>query len=798
MAKQSDRSNELILWFENLRKDDIPLVGGKNANLGEMISSGIPVPGGFAVTAYAYKKFVTETGIAETIYDLLRKTDVNNSDALTKACAKMRSLIEDAEMPKDIEEAIKEGYKQLSKKYRSPELFVAVRSSATAEDLPDASFAGQQETFLNVKGEKDLLLYTKKCWSSLFTPRATFYRNDKGFRHEDVLLSVAVQKMVNSKSAGVMFTLDISTGEPDVIIIESNWGLGEAVVSGAVTPDSFHVNETTLQIIDRHLAVKHIEYIRDPKSGGVIHSQVPDDRQNIPSITDEEIVRIAELGKMIEKHYGREMDIEWAVDRDMKFPESVFLVQARAETVWSKKGKEAPASAVPETTERKVVAKGMAASPGNAVGIAKIIPDVEQIDLVKDGDLLVTSMTTPDWVPAMRKACAIVTEEGGATCHAAIVSRELGIPCVVGTGNAMKVMKAGSFYTVDGKAGVVYDGKLAEKKSTEKSAYEKGTAVIAESFTPTATKIYMNLGIPEKIDDYGNLPFDGIGLMRLEFIIATYVKAHPMDLIAQGKGTQYVDKLAEGIGTVAKAINPRPVVIRFSDFKTNEYKDLPGGEKYEPKEDNPMIGWRGVSRYISPGFEKAFRLECQAIKKCREEFRLKNVWVMLPFVRTEWEVRKALAIMEEEGLQKNRDFKIWAMAEVPSIVFQADRFYQYFDGFSIGSNDLTQLTIGADRDSELLGNMGYTDERDPAVVEAIRQLIVAAHRNGKTISICGQAPSNMPDFVEFLVKEGITSVSVNPDAVAATRKLVASIEKKVMLERLRKLSEHSGHGCCRG
>jgi pyruvate,water dikinase len=798
MASPKDRSKELILWFEDIRKEDIPLVGGKNANLGEMIASGIPVPHGFAVTAYSYKKFITDTGIADKVYETLNKADVNNADALNKACAKIRQMIEEAKMPKDIEEAIKENYADLSKKYKQSELFVAVRSSATAEDLPDASFAGQQETFLNVKGDDDLLIFTKKCWSSLFTPRATFYRHDKGFRHEDVLLSVAVQKMVNSRTAGVMFTLDISTGEPDVIVIESNWGLGEAVVSGAVTPDSFHVNEDTLQIVGRNLAVKHVEYLRDPKSGGVIHSQVPPERQNIPSLSDEEIVRIAELGKQIEKHYGREMDIEWAVDREMKFPESVFLVQARAETVWSKKLK-APAETVPETTEKKVVCKGMSASPGNVSGVAKIIPSVEQIDLVKQGDLLVTSMTTPDWVPAMRKACAIVTEEGGATCHAAIVSRELGIPCIVGTGNAMAVMKDGSTYTIDGKAGVVYEGRLADKKPASETAYAKGTAVIAEGYTPTATKIYMNLGIPEKISDYGDLPFDGIGLMRLEFIIATYVKAHPMDLIAQGKAQFYIDKLAEGIGMVAKAINPRPVVVRFSDFKTNEYRDLPGGEKYEPKEDNPMIGWRGVSRYISPGFEKAFRLECQAIKKCREEFRLKNVWIMLPFVRTEWEVERCLKIIDEEGLKKNRDFKIWAMAEVPSIVFNAAKFYTYFDGFSIGSNDLTQLTIGADRDSELLGNMGYTDERDPAVVEAIRQLIVAAHKAGKTISICGQAPSNMPDFVEFLVSEGITSVSVNPDAVVATRKLVAGIEKKVMLTKLRHLEEEGkGDCCCKG
>lgn len=767
------RQDALVLWFEEVGKDDIPLVGGKVANLGEMINSGIPVPYGFAVTAFSYKKFITETKIADKIYSILSAIDVNNSEQLNRACEKIRGLIEATQMPQAIESAIKSAYQELEGKLGIKAPFVAVRSSATAEDLPDASFAGQQETFLNVRGVEELLEATKKCWSSLFTPRATFYRHEKGFRHEDVLLSVGVEKMVNSKAAGVMFTLNVITGEPDQIVMEGNWGLGEAVVSGAVTPDEFFVNETTLEITSRNLAKKTIEYVRDPQTGHTIRTPIPASRASISCLEEREINRLAELARLIENHYGREMDIEWAIDRDLAFPGNVFIVQARAETVWSQRHVERKSETM---TEKKVVCKGLSASPGVATGLAKIIPDVSQIGLVQKGDLLVTSMTTPDWVPAMKKACAIVTEEGGATCHAAIVSRELGIPCIVGTGNAMSVLKAGGKYTVDGRAGVVYEGEVAA------AGPAAGSAAIAETI-PTGTKIYMNLGVPEKIEDYINLPFDGIGLMRLEFIIATYVKEHPNHLIETGQGKIYVEKLAEGIGTVARAISPRPVIVRFSDFKTNEYRELSGGEKYEPKEDNPMIGWRGVSRYISKGFEEAFRLECAAIRKCREEMRLKNVHVMLPFVRTTWEVERCLKIMEAEGLVKNRDFKVWAMAEVPSIIWMADEFSKYFDGFSIGSNDLTMLTLGADRDSEIIANMGYSDERDPAIMRSIEHLIKVAHACGKTVSICGQAPSNLPDFTEFLIRKGIDSVSVNPDAVVATRKLVASIEKKILLQR---------------
>ncbi len=790
----SDKATKLILWFEELTKDDVPLVGGKNANLGEMLRAGIPVPPGFAVTAYAYKKFIEETGIRDKIYEILRKEAPKGSkpEDYFDASKKIRELIESTPIPKEIEEAIRRAYRELCKRVGKREEFVAVRSSATAEDLPDASFAGQQETYLNVKGEDEVVEKVKKCWSSLFTPRAIFYREQKGFAHEKVLISVAVQKMVNAKSAGVMFTIHPVTGERDKIVIEGNWGLGEAVVSGAVTPDEWVVDKNTLEILEERVVEKTVEYVRDPKTGKTIHAKVPPDRVKAPCLTPEEVKRLAELGVLIEKHYGRPMDIEWAIDRDMKFPESVFIVQARPETVWSvKEAKpEAKAEAV-SISEAKAVVKGLPASPGVAYGVAKICMSVEDAKkLMKKGDILVTKMTDPDWVPYMRIASAIVTDEGGMTAHAAIVSRELGIPCIVGTREATKKMQTGKDYTVDARAGVVYEGRVTGlmEERREERAVEAGPIEIVLK-PVTGTKIYMNLGVPEKIKEYKNLPFDGIGLMRVEFIMASYIGEHPLYLVETGQEQKFVDKMAEGIALVAREIYPRPVVVRFSDFKTNEYRQLKGGEKYEPHEDNPMLGWRGVSRYISPQYEKAFRLEIRAIRKVREEMGLKNVWVMAPFVRTLWEAEAFIKLLAEEGLESGRDFKVWAMAEVPSVVFLAEEFSRYFDGFSIGSNDLTQLTLGTDRDSAILPKIDprYFDERDPAVKTAIAMLIDKAHNSPygyRTVSICGQAPSVYPEFTEFLVRHGIDSVSVNPDVVVRTRELVAAVERRITLERL--------------
>ena len=789
----SSGKRELVSWFENLRLTDIPLVGGKNASLGEMINAGLPVPPGFAVTAYAYEKFLEETLLVDKIYKVIKETvtDTNDPKQYSAASKKIRALIEKTLMPKDIETAIKSAYKELNKRLRLKDAFVAVRSSATAEDLPDASFAGQQETFLNVKGIEDLLGNVVKCWSSLFTPRAIFYRNEKGFAHEKVFISVGVQKMVNSRAAGVMFTINPVTGNADEIVIDANYGLGETVVSGVVNPDDFIVDQKTVTIKERRISRKTIKYVREPKTGKTVHIDVPEAEQRMPCVSDEEILKLAEIAKRIERHYGKAMDIEWAIDQDLSFPQNMFIVQARPETVWSAKPMETKVEEKKPEEQLKVAVKGISAGrKGYGVGIAKVVLNPEEAsNEMKKGDILVTDMTNPDFVPFMKIASAIVTDKGGVTSHAAIVSRELNIPCVVGTENGTQVLKTGKEYTVDSRNGIIYEGVLAQavqSTSTPQSTM-MAAASAAQMLDPvpvTATKIYMNLGVPDKIDDYKNLPFEGIGLMRTEFILASYIGQHPMMFVETGESQKFVDKLAEGIATVARVIQPRPVVVRFSDFKTNEYRDLKGGSKYEIVEENPMLGWRGCSRYISKWYIEAFRLECQAIKKCRTEWGLKNIHVMLPMVRTLWEVKKVLEIMKEEGLERGRDFKIWFMAETPSIAIMADEFSKLVDGFSIGSNDMTQGVLMIDRDSERLGQMGYFDERDPAVKRIIAHLIKVAHENGCTVSICGEGPSNLPDFAEFLVRVGIDSISVNNDAVATTKTLVASVEQKLILERL--------------
>ncbi len=783
---------DLVLWFETLRNTDVPIVGGKNASLGEMINAGLPVPPGFAVTAYSYEKFIEETRIAEKIYQVIKETvtDPNDPKQYDNASKKIRELINRTSMPKDVENAIRSAYKTLCKRLKLKDPFVAVRSSATAEDLPDASFAGQQETFLNVKGVDDLLDKVVKCWSSLFTPRAIFYRNEKGFAHEKVFISVGVQKMVNSLAAGVMFTINPVTGNNDEIVIEGNYGLGESVVSGAVNPDDFVVDKKTMKITSRRISRKTIQYIRDPDTGKTVHLDVPEDKQKETCLNDEEIMKLAELGKFIEDHYGKAMDIEWAIDGDLSFPRNMFLVQARPETVWGGKPMETSSGFEEGRSEKelKVVAKGISAGKrGYGIGLAKVVfsPDEASKIMVK-GDILVTDMTNPDFVPFMKIASAIVTDKGGVTSHAAIVSRELAIPCIVGTETATKVMETGKQYTIDSRNGIVYEGVLAQAadSSGSKGSVATGEIRVIESVPVTATKIYMNLGVPDKIADYKDLPFEGIGLMRTEFILASYIGQHPMLFVDSGESQKFVDKLAEGVATVAREIQPRPVVVRLSDFKTNEYRELKGGDKYEIVEENPMLGWRGCSRYISKWYQAAFRLECQAIKKCRTEWGLKNIYVMLPMVRTLWEAKKCLEILKEEGLERSRDFKVWFMAETPSIAILADEFSKLVDGFSIGSNDMTQGILMIDRDSERLGQMGYFDERDPAVKRIIAHLIRVAHENGCTVSICGEGPSNLPDFAEFLVRVGIDSISVNNDALFNTKNLVASIEQKIILERL--------------
>jgi len=777
---------DLILDLKSIRKDMLSVAGGKGANLGELIAFGIRVPPGFVITSNAYKYFIEYNNLKEKIKEVLEKEPDEES-----ASEKIRSLILSALVPKDLEESIYKGYDSLSKMV-GKEVLVAVRSSATAEDIAEASFAGQQDTYLNVS-RSELIEAVKKVWASLYTARAISYRKAKSIDQLNISMAVVVQKMVNSRSAGVMFTLHPSTGDRNYIVIESSWGLGESVVGGKVTPDEVVIEKSSLKIVERRLSHKTSKIVYDPVARKNKTVQLTGEEADTMSINDEEAIELAKLALKIEEHYGRPMDIEWAIDSDLKFPDNVFIVQARPETYWSNKGKEEQKEKRSSGSGR-ILTKGIPASPGIAVGKARILLDLKDAKNFQQGEILVTKMTDPDWVPIMKMASAIVTDEGGRTSHAAIVSRELGIPAVVGTGNATKVIQNGQEITVDATRGIIYEGKVVQEEG-EKSSAQTVTPqasvsgisreVLLSLYPVTATKIYMNLGQPDIINKYLDLPFDGIGLMRIEFIVSEWIKYHPLYLIKIGKPEEFVNKLAEGISMVASAIYPRPVVVRFSDFKSNEYKSLQGGTEFEPDERNPMIGWRGVSRYISKQYEPAFRLEVKAILKVREEMGLSNVWVMFPFVRTTWELNKAIKIMEEEGLRRSSDFKVWIMAEVPSVIVLADEFSKIVDGFSIGSNDLAQLTLGVDRDSDLLARMGYYDERDPAVLESIRRLIRTAHKYGKTVSICGQAPSVYPEVVEFLVKEGIDSISVNPDAVITTRRWVASVEQKILLQGLR-------------
>lgn len=777
------RENAYVLWFDELRREDVALVGGKSSSLGELTSAThVPVPYGYATTANAYRYFMEATGTNKKIHELLDQLDdVEDSAELRDVCAKIREAIVSAEMPADLADAIGDAYEELAKKTGRADPFVAVRSSATAEDLPDASFAGQQDTYLNVHGRDEVIRKVKECYASTFTDRATYYRVKKGFAHENVALSAAVQMMAYSKVAGVMFTVDLATGADDKIMIEGSWGLGEYIVQGTVTPDNFVVDKDSLTILSRRINEKPIELVRN-EEGGVEEKRVPEELAKAQVMTDEQIAELAGYAKAIEKHYGCYMDMEWALDENDK----LWILQARPETVWSRKNKEKKeGKKVNVTTDHKVLVKGLPASPGLVAGKAHVITDPADIDQFKEGEILVTLMTSPDWVPAMKKALAIVTDAGGMTCHASIVSRELGIPCVVGTKSrsvdATSVLKTGQEITVDAQNGIVYDGiveDMIEKPKAEAAA--AGAVVQAEYFAPTGTTVLMNLGDPDLAQKYSSLPCDGIGLMREEFIWTTFIHEHPLHLIETGHPEKVIEMLAEGISKVCRAMAPRPVVLRFSDFKSGEYRNLVGGDKYEPEEPADLLGWRGASRYYDPKYINAFRLELKAVKKVREEFGLTNLNCMIPFCRTVDEARKVTEIMKEEGLQRGPDFKLFLMAEIPSNIILADQFNQYVDGYSIGSNDLTMLILGCDRNNDTVASL--FDERNLAVRRAIRHLIKTAHKDGKTVSICGQAPSVYPDFTEFLVRSGIDCVSVNPDMVKATKRNVARIEQRLLLD----------------
>ncbi len=781
-----DKSKEYLLWFEQLERKDVELVGGKSSSLGELTSkTDVPVPYGFATTAYAYRYFMKETGLDAKLRTMLAElTDVENSELLAEVCSGIRKAIMNEEMPQDLQKAISDAYKELGQKMHENAPYVAVRSSATAEDLPDASFAGQQDTYLNIQGAKNVIAKVKECYASCFTDRAVYYREKQGYDHLSLALSAVIQMMVFSKAAGVMFTVNVANGDDKNIMIEGAYGLGEYVVGGTVTPDSYIISKDDMKILSVTVNEQDVMLIRK-KGGDCEEVKVPKELQKKQTLTNEQILELAGYAKKIEKHYGCYMDMEWGIDeRDNK----VWLLQARPETVWSRRNKEKKGTNVTKTAKdvkRTVIIKGLPASPGSGSGKAHVILDPADIDQFKSGEILVTEMTAPDWVPAMKKAKAIVTDSGGMTCHASIVSRELGIPCIVGTKSrgaaATSTIKDGQEITVAATDGIVYEG-IIEDEAPQAAAVVGVGAPAAETVPVTGTKIYMNLGDPDLAKKYSALPCDGIGLMREEFIWTTYIHKHPLYLIESGHPEEVVDQLAEGFRKVCAAMAPRPVTLRFSDFKSSEYRDLTGGDKFEPHEPSALLGWRGASRYYDPKYTAAFRLEIAAVRKVREEYGLKNLNVMIPFCRTVAEAEKVVGIMAEEGLHRGPDFKVWLMAEIPANIILADQFNKFVDGYSIGSNDLTMLLLGCDRDNDTISHL--FDERNLAVRRAVRHLIEVAHKANKTVSICGQAPSVYPEFAEYLVKAGIDSLSVNPDTVVFTKKMVAQVEQKILLDKL--------------
>ncbi|MFA5052741.1 MAG: phosphoenolpyruvate synthase [Parcubacteria group bacterium] len=787
-----------VIWFKDLSIKDTPKVGGKNSSLGEMYNvltkKGVKIPNGFAITSGAYIKFLEANGLPNKMREVLKDLDTHNINNLQSRGKKIREMILASEIPEEIKREIIEAYRELSEEFGVKNADVAVRSSATAEDLPDASFAGQQESFLNVSGKTQVLLAVKKCFASLFTDRAISYREDKGFSHMQTYLSVGIQKMVRSDkaSSGVLFTIDPETGFSGTIIINSSWGLGDMVVQGRVIPDEYKIFKPTLSagykpIISRKLGTKEKTEIYGLGNSLKIIKTSEKNRKKM-TLTDEEALVLAKWGVIVHEHYDKPMDLEWAKDG---ISGELFIVQARPETIHGVREISQIEDYVMESHPEKMLAQGASVGSKIAEGKANVILNVSGIKNFKKGEVLVTGMTDPDWEPIMKIASAIVTDEGGRTSHAAIVSRELGIPCVVGTGDATKKIKKGQFLTVDcstGAEGYVWQGKAKwtiRKYNVNREERPK-------------TKIMMNIGSPEEAFEASFIPNDGVGLAREEFIIASHIRIHPSALINfkklkdkflkrlieemteeyADKTKFYVDKLSEGIAQIAAAFYPKEVILRFSDFKTNEYAALIGGALYEPEESNPMIGWRGASRYYDPRFAEAFGLECQAVKKAREEFGLQNLVVMIPFCRTADEGRKVIAIMKEHGLvQGEGGLKVYVMCEVPSNVIEADEFLKVFDGFSIGSNDLTQLVLGTDRDNAGLGKIG--DERDPAVKNFVRKAIKTAKEKGKYIGICGQAPSDYEEFAMFLVEEGIDSMSLNPDTVLKTTEAVLKKEKQL-------------------
>jgi pyruvate,water dikinase len=778
---------QYVLWYQELGMGDVNKVGGKNASLGEMISNlanaGVQVPGGFATTSHAFNEFLEQSGVNQKIFDILATLDVDDVNELAKVGAQIRQWVIETPFQPALEDAIREAYEQLSSETK--EASFAVRSSATAEDMPDASFAGQQETFLNVKGFDAVMLAIKHVYASLFNDRAISYRVHQGYEHQGVALSAGVQRMVRSDKAasGVMFTMDTESGNNDVVFITSSFGLGEMVVQGAVNPDEFYVHKPILAqghqaVVRRNIGSKLIQMVYSDDAGHGKQVKIEDvaaEQRRVFSINDEEVMELAKQAMVIEKHYGRAMDIEWAKDgNDGK----LYIVQARPETVRSREDVQL-IERYHLKTKGEVICEGRAIGHKIGTGVAKVLTSIDQMDQIEPGDVLVTDMTDPDWEPIMKRASAIVTNRGGRTCHAAIIARELGVPAVVGCGDVTDRIKTGDIVTVscaEGDTGLIFSGKQEFEIVTNR----------VDTLPPLPMKIMMNVGNPDRAFDFARLPNEGVGLARLEFIINRMIGIHPkalLDFNGQTAELQteinemiagydspvefYVARLVEGIATIASAFYPKKVIVRMSDFKSNEYANLVGGDRYEPDEENPMLGFRGASRYISESFRDCFALECEAIKRVRNQMGLTNVEVMIPFVRTVNEASQVIELLKEQGLERGKDgLRVIMMCELPSNALLADQFLEHFDGFSIGSNDLTQLTLGLDRDSGIISHL--FDERNDAVKALLAMAIKAAKAKGAYVGICGQGPSDHSDFAAWLVEQGIDSVSLNPDTVIDT------------------------------
>ena len=791
------QSTALVINLDQLGKDDIEMVGGKNASLGEMISHlsdlGVSVPGGFATTSNAFNRFLNETGLLDKINSELKTLDVDDVKKLAETGKKIRTWIIEQELPSDLEQEVRQSFETMS---GGEDIAVAVRSSATAEDLPDASFAGQQETFLNIRGIDNVLIAIKEVFASLYNDRAISYRVHKGFEHEGVALSAAVQRMVRSETgaAGVMFTLDTESGFDQVVFITSSYGLGEMVVQGAVNPDEFYVSKQLLAngkpaIIRRNLGSKHKKMIYGDEGSTTKSVKVIDvekeDRMQF-SLSTEELTSLAKQAMTIEKHYGQAMDIEWAKDGDTN---EIFIVQARPETVKSRQDSNVMERYIIDTTNAKVLCEGRSIGQRIGSGKVRIVSNLNEMDKVQEGDVLVSDMTDPDWEPVMKRASAIITNRGGRTCHAAIIARELGVPAIVGCGNATELLVDGQDVTAscaEGDTGFIYESQIDFEVQTNS----------VESMPELAFKVMMNVGNPDRAFSFTQMPNEGIGLARLEFIINRMIGVHPKALlnmnslpreIAQAINERiagyaspvdfYVDKLVEGISTLAVAFMDQPVIVRMSDFKSNEYANLLGGKLYEPSEENPMLGFRGASRYVSDNFRDCFELECKALKRVRDEMGLTNVEIMIPFVRTVGEAKQVIELLEKNGLKRGENgLRIIMMCELPTNCLLAEEFLEHFDGFSIGSNDLTQLTLGLDRDSGIVSHL--FDERDPAVKKLLSMAIDACRKQNKYVGICGQGPSDHPDLALWLMEQGISSVSLNPDSVLDTWFFLAGEEAK--------------------